>query len=57
MTEIGTVWLVHISPSRLLGHRERKGSWDEKPFDSSLVPGHLLSLAFNPDRRAVLEKS
>ena len=25
MAEIVTVWLVHISPSRLLGHRERKG--------------------------------
>ena len=37
--------------------RKKWESWDEKPFDCSLIPGHLLSLAFNPDRRAVLEKS
>lgn len=47
----------HQSQQTPRAQKKKGESLDEKPFDSSLVPGHLLSLAFNPVRRAVLEKS
>lgn len=54
---MGTVWILHISPSRLLGLRERnRRAGDEKSVNHSLVPGHLLSFTFNPNRIAILEK-
>lgn len=50
--------MLHISLSRLVGLRDRVSrAGDEKPFNRRLDPGHLLSLAFNPERRAVLKKS